>query len=257
MNQTRPRVIPILLLKERGLYKTQQFKHPTYVGDPINTMRIFNEKEVDEIIVLDISGHSPDFSYIEDLVSESFMPLSYGGGIATLEQAQRLFRLGIEKIILNKHACLNPELIGQIAQFSGSQSVVVSIDTKKSWLSGERCYVHNGKQKTSWDPVKLAQYVVAHGAGEIMITSITQEGTRQGYDLELTARVASAVNVPVIAHGGAASVADLRAALTEGKASAAAAGSMFVHQGPHRAVLISYPSPEAIKHLLAQDAKAA
>jgi len=245
----RTRVIPILLMKRRGLYKTRRFKNPVYIGDPINTMRIFNDKEVDEIAVLDIEAPEPDFDYIEDLISESFMPLAYGGGIATVDHAKRLFALGVEKVVLNTAAANDPRLIRQIADISGTQSVVVSIDVKKSFLGGEHVYIRNGRARTAYAPVEFAKRCVEQGAGELMITSIAHEGMMQGYNMPLIRSITDAVDVPVIAHGGAKSLADLKSAIKEGHASAVAAGSMFVFQGPHRAVLISYPSPEELASL--------
>lgn len=250
----RPRVIPVLLLKGRGLYKTRKFQKPVYIGDPINTLRIFNDKEVDEIALLDIRAtrerRGPDFEQIADIVSESFMPLAYGGGISTYEQAMKLFALGIEKVILNSHAIENQKLISDIAASAGTQAVVVAIDAKKPLLGKWLVYAQGGTQKTGLNPAQWAADAVKAGAGEIMITSIDHEGEMQGYDLDLTRDVAKAVNVPVIAHGGARSTADLSAALGAG-ALAVAAGSLFVFQGPHRAVLISYPSIAELQRLKA------
>lgn len=252
---TSARVIPVLLLKGRGLYKTRGFKNPVYIGDPINTVRIFNDKEVDEIILLDIGasheGRGPDFGQIESIVSECFIPMAYGGGISTCAQAMRLFQLGIEKVVLNTHAIANPKLIEEIAANAGSQAVVVAIDAKKPLLGKWQVYTKGGSEKTSLDPVSWAQEAAAHGAGEIMITAIGHEGDMKGIDLDLTRAVAGAVSVPVIAHGGAGSYEDLGKALQTG-ASAVAAGSLFVFQGPHRAVLISYPSPRELEAIHAQ-----
>jgi imidazole glycerol-phosphate synthase subunit HisF len=250
---TRPRVIPVLLMKEGGLYKTERFTRPVYVGDPINTMRLFNDKEVDEIMVLDIGatpkGAKPDFAALADIVSESFMPLAYGGGITSADDAKKLFDIGIEKMVLNTSAYHEPKLIETIAAIGGSQSVVVSIDVKKHWWHGELVYVRGGRERIPLLPVEYAKECVARGAGEIMVTSIDCEGTMQGYDLDLIRKVAEAVDVPVIAHGGAGKTDDLRRAITEAHASAVAAGSLFVFQGPHRAVLINYPACDVIDHL--------
>lgn len=248
----RVRVIPVLLLKNRGLVKTQQFKHPTYVGDPFNTMRIFNDKEVDEIIALDIdatrSGREPEFDYIEQLVSESFMPLAYGGGITNLEQAKKLFAIGVEKIVLGSAAFHTPELIREIANIGGAQSVVVSIDVRKTLWRGERVYVQNAGLPTPYIPLDYAKRAAEYGAGELMVTSVAHEGMMGGYHVPLLRSIAEAVDIPVIAHGGAKSLEDLKQAIAAG-ASAVAAGSMFVFQGPHRAVLISYPTPESVRAL--------
>lgn len=246
------RVIPVLLLKGRGLYKTEGFKNPKYLGDPINILRIFNDKEVDEIILLDIAAsgtkHGPNFEQIADIVSESFMPLAYGGGVSTYDQAMRLFALGVEKVILNTHAIENPALITSIANSAGSQAVVVSIDAKKSFLGGWQVFSEGGNRKTGLTPSTWATEAANRGAGEIMITAISQEGTLRGYDLELTRAVAQAVEVPVIAHGGAGNISHFAQSLAAG-ASAVAAGSLFVYQGPHKAVLISYPSPQELDSL--------
>ncbi|MCB1538070.1 MAG: imidazole glycerol phosphate synthase subunit HisF [Rhodospirillales bacterium] len=242
----RPRVIPTLLLKGRGLYKTVKFADPKYVGDPINTMRIFNDKEVDEIAVLDITAsreaRGPDMDQIMEIVSECFMPLAYGGGITTRDQAMRLFQCGVEKVILNTAAVERPELITEIAEAAGAQAVVVAIDVKKPLIGGPKVYTHGGTRKTALDPVAWAKEAQARGAGEILLTAIDREGTMAGYDVALTRAVADAVNVPVIACGGAGGLLDFRAVLDQGHASAVAAGSLFVFQGPHRAVLISYPT---------------
>lgn len=249
----RPRVIPTLLLKGRGLYKTVQFKNPTYVGDPINTMRIFNDKEVDEIIILDITAtkdrRGPDMEQIAEIVSESFMPLAYGGGVTSLDQARALFDIGVEKIILNTAAVENPSLIENIARVGGSQAVVVSMDVRKTMFSGLKVFTHGGTQKTSLDPVTWAKEAEKRGAGEIMVTSIEREGTFKGYETALIREIADNVTLPVVACGGAASLADFAAVLKDGHASAVAAGSMFVFQGPHRAVLINYPTRTELEAL--------
>lgn len=249
----RPRVIPTLLLKGRGLYKTVQFKNPTYIGDPINTMRIFNDKEVDEIIILDITAtkdrHGPNLEQISEIVSESFMPLAYGGGVTSLDQARALFDIGVEKIILNSAAVENPDLIESIARVGGSQAVVVSIDVRKTMFSGLKVFTQSGTQKTSLDPILWAKEAEKRGAGEIMVTSIDREGTFKGYETALIRQIADNVTLPVIACGGAASLSDFAAVLKDGHASAVAAGSMFVFQGPHRAVLISYPTRSELEAL--------
>lgn len=249
----RPRVIPVLLVKDGGLYKTQRFTKSVYVGDPINAMRIFNDKEVDEIVLLDIGAtaekRAPDFDMIADIVSESFMPLAYGGGITRYEDAMRLFEVGIEKVVLGTAAFTQPELISRIAQAAGGQAVVVSVDVKKPLFSAPRVFVSNGKKNTKLSPVEYAKRAVEKGAGELMLTSISHEGRMAGYDIELICEVSQAVSVPVIAHGGAGRLDDFKKATREGGASAVAAGSLFVFQGPHRAVLISYPSAQEIDAL--------
>lgn len=240
----RTRVIPVLLLAGRRLVKTVKFKNRVYVGDPINTVKLFNDKEVDELVIVDIDAtvgsKEPDYEYIERLAGQCFMPLAYGGGIRNAEQARRLLAIGVEKVVVNTAAVADPNLISSIAQDAGSQSVVVCIDVKKTWLGKYEVKTAGGTQGTGLDPVAFAVEAVQRGAGEVIVNSIDRDGTQSGYDLELIARVASAVNVPVIACGGAHTPGDFTAAVQRG-ASAVAAGSMFVFHGPHRAVLINFP----------------
>jgi cyclase len=247
----RPRVIPCLLLRHLGLVKTIKFKKPTYLGDPINIVKIFNDKEVDELVFLDITatveGKRPPFELLEKITSEAFMPLGFGGGIRTLEDIKTILGLGIEKIVINSYAVENPVFIHQAADFAGSSSVVVSMDVKKNLWGKYELFTHSGKKNTGLDPVKFAMEVAKLGAGELLLNSIDRDGTMQGYDLDLIARVTGVVNIPVVACGGARSVQDLAAAVKQGGASAAGAGSMFVFQGPHRAVLISYPTGHELK----------
>lgn len=235
----------MLLIDSRQLIKTRKFSSPRYVGDPINTIKIFNDKEVDEIIVLDIGASKaqkePDYDYLEKLASQCFMPLSYGGGIHTAEQAYKLLNSGIEKIILNKAAVEAPHLIAEIATKVGSQSVVVSIDVKENWFGHQRVCTLGGRQATTYVPAEWAQKVVALGAGEIFLNSIDRDGTRRGYDLDLIKAVATSVSVPLVVCGGANSLLDFRQAVNSG-ATAVAAGSLFVFKGPLDAVLITFPS---------------
>lgn len=250
----RARVIPCLLLRDGGLVKTVKFGNPRYVGDPINAVRIFNEKEVDELAFLDISatpaGRQPNFDLIADIASEAFMPFAYGGGITTLEQIKRLFATGVEKVILNSAASQDPSLISRAADHAGSQSVVVSIDVRKSWLRRQSVFTRCGTIDLKFDPVTYAKGVEAAGAGEILLTSIDRDGTMSGYDLDLVEAVARAVSIPVIASGGAGSLQDLHRAIASG-ASAVAAGSLFVFHGKHRAVLITYPEYAELERSLA------
>ncbi len=240
----RIRIIPVLLLHKKGLYKTIRFVKPTYIGDPINTVKIFNDKEIDEIIVLDIDAgqeqRDPDFENIEAIASEAFMPFAYGGGIMTTDHAQKLLYLGAEKIILNRAAFMKPSLITVVANRAGSQSVVVSIDYKKNFFGKDLVYVANGRQSTGLPPVAYARRMAELGAGEIIINSIDRDGTYRGYDLEMIDKISKAVPIPVVSLGGASTVLDFRKAVQAG-ASAVAAGSMFVYQRPHNAVLINYP----------------
>jgi len=237
------RVLPVLLLQDGGLVKTRNFKNPVYIGDPINAVRIFNEKEVDELVLLDIAAtrehRDPHYDMIRDIVSESFMPIGYGGGIRNLDQIHQLYQTGVEKIILNSSA-FDFALIEQAASKYGNQAVTVSIDVRKAFFGGYTVYTHNGTQKHKISPDHFARQLVEAGAGELIIQSIDREGSMEGFDLELTRLVSDAVDVPVVASGGAGSADHLRQALHEGGASAVAAGSLFVFKGKHRAVLISY-----------------
>lgn len=247
----RIRVIPVLLIHNKGLVKSVKFKNYKYVGDPINAVKIFNEKEVDEICLLDISASKsnriPDFDHIAEIVSEAFMPLSYGGGIDDIEHADRLFYAGVEKLTVNKSFHSNPELVDKIAARYGSQSISVSIDSGKNWLGSNYAYINNGKTKTDYTPLELALKAEDHGAGEILLNSISRDGTYQGYELDLIEKITSKVKIPLVACGGAGNLDDFANAIKAG-ASAVAAGSMFVFQRPNQAVLISYPSVEEIEN---------
>lgn len=249
----RPRVIPALLLKGQGLVKTVKFKDPKYLGDPINIVRIFNDKEVDELIFLDITatneGRRPPFERLAKITSECFMPLGYGGGIRSLEDVKTLLGLGVEKVILNTAAVEIPSLVTEAAEYAGSQAVVISMDVKRGLLGKYEVFTRSGTKATGLDPVRHAQEMERRGAGELFVNSIDRDGTMQGYDLELVRRVAQAVSIPVIACGGAGNLQHLAEAIRAG-ASAAAAGSMFVFQGPLRGVLISYPSQEELRQAL-------
>jgi cyclase len=249
----RIRVIPVLLLHKNGLVKSIKFKNYQYVGDPINAVKIFNEKEIDEIVILDIDAtaakRGPDFQKIQELAGEAFIPLAYGGGITTIEEVKELFYTGVEKIILNHSAIQNPSLITAAAGLVGSQSVVVSVDVKKNLFGKHKVVTLNGTNATGEDPVVFAKRMQDTGAGEIFLNAIDRDGTYGGYDLELVKKVSSALNIPLIACGGAGSVEDFTAAVKHG-ASAVAAGSMFVFQRPHQAVLISYPSQQELKEKL-------
>lgn len=242
----RIRVIPILLIDNGRLVKSVKFKAHKYVGDPINAVKIFNDKEVDEIAIIDISatrdGRPPDISLISEISGEAFMPLSYGGGITKIEEVKRILYEGAEKVVINTSALKQPALITSIAKQFGSQSVVASIDVKKNWLGHYKVFQQNGSKSTGLSPIVFAKKMESLGAGEILLNSIDQDGTFQGFDISLIRSVAEAVDIPVIACGGASDIKDLAEAVLQGKASAVAAGSMFVFQRPHRAVLISYPS---------------
>lgn len=248
----RPRIIPSLLLQEGGLVKTQKFDKPRYLGDPVNAVKIFNNKGVDELCILDISaprtGGEPDYDLLHDIATEAFMPLSYGGGVHSLEQIQRLFAIGYEKVILNTALVETPDLIREAVAYAGSQSIVASIDVKTDVLGRSFCYIRGGREKTAFSPVRLARRAQELGAGEILLGSINRDGQMKGYDLSLVRSVADAVSIPVIASGGCGSMEDLQAVLEEGHAHAAAAGSFFVYYGRNRAILITAPSEEEYRH---------
>lgn len=241
----RTRVIPTLLLRGAGLVKTTGFRKPVYVGDPINAIRIFNEKQVDELVLLDITasrtGKGPAFTTIENIASECFMPVAYGGGITSVDGIRRILGAGIEKVVLNSAALHQPDLVSEAAREFGSQAIAVSIDVKRKLFGRYEVYADGGSKATGHDPVVYAKRMQELGAGEILLSSIDRDGTMSGYDLDLISRVAAAVGVPVVASGGAGKVADFAEARQAG-AAAVAAGAMFVFHGPHRAVLITYPS---------------
>ncbi len=245
----RIRVIPVLLIHKGGLVKSVKFKNYKYVGDPINAVKIFNEKEIDEIVMLDIDAsrenRPPNLQKIKEISGEAFIPLAYGGGISAVDQVEALFYNGVEKVIFNYSAVNNQTLITQSAKLAGSQSVVVSMDVKKNWLGKYKIYTLNGTKQTALDPVEFAKQLTDAGAGEIFLNAIDKDGTYGGFDLELLQQVSEVVSIPVIACGGAGSVDDFAAAVKAG-ASAVAAGSMFVFQRPHQAVLISYPSQQEL-----------
>jgi cyclase len=258
------RVIPVLLLLDKGLVKTIRFENPTYIGDPINAVHIFNEKEVDELIFLDITSakrsNTPDvhklydipFDLVRNISEECSMPLAFGGGVRTIGDIQQILATGVEKVVLNSSAVENSKLISSAAERFGNQSIVVSIDVKRKTNGMYEVFSHGGKKQTGLDPVTHARNVVSHGAGEILINTIDRDGTMQGYDLDLIHRVASALTVPVIACGGAGNPGHFSDAISAG-ASAVAAGSMFVFHGRRRAVLISYPDRSELDHLVYLD----
>lgn len=247
------RIIPVLLLHKGGLVKSVQFKNYQYVGDPINALRIFNEKEVDEIVILDIDPtrqeRGPNFEQIKEVASEAFIPVAYGGGVRYINHVEKLFNIGVEKVVLNTHAVLHPSLITEAANLAGRQSIVVAVDVRKSMFGKYQVFYNNGSAKAKDDPVTFVKRMEEYGAGEILLNSIDRDGTYKGYDIALIKEVSTAVNIPVIACGGAGSLEDFKKAIREGYASAVAAGSMFVFQRPHQAVLISYPSQIEIKNV--------
>ncbi len=242
------RVIPCLLLKNNGLVKTKRFKNPNYIGDPINAVRIFNDKEVDELIFLDINAtkdnKEPQLNTIREIANECFMPFCYGGGINTKEIVKEIFKLGAEKVSINSFAVHHPEFISELSGIYGNQSIVVAIDVKKNIYGKYKVYINGGTKQTHLNPLEYAVYMEKMGAGELLINSIDRDGIMQGYDLKLLREISSSVNIPVIALGGAGNVIHLKEAVNKGGASAVAAGSMFVYYGKQKGVLINYLNKE-------------
>ena len=249
------RIIPCLLLRNGGLVKTLKFTDPKYVGDPINAIRIFNDKEVDELMVLDITASKenkePNYALIEQFASECFMPLSYGGGIKTMGQAQRLFNSGIEKICLQTAVLNDLSLVKNLSDKWGSSSILVSIDVKKNWLGHPKLYSAATGKTLDKKWTDFMQEAVSAGAGEIVLNAVDRDGSMTGMDTALIQEAAKLLNVPLIAIGGAGSLADIKAAVGAG-ASAVSAGAFFVFQGPHRAVLITYPKYNELLQLFNQ-----
>lgn len=250
------RIIPCLLLRDNGLVKTVKFKKSTYIGDPINAVKIFNEKEVDELVFLDIDAtkekKEPPYDAIQDIATECFMPFCYGGGVKNIDQIRKLLASGAEKIAINSAAHFNPNIIQEATAIFGSSTIVVSIDYKKNIFGKQMVYVNGGRTNTKKDPVSYACEMEKLGAGELFVNSIERDGMMMGYDIETINEITKAVNIPVIVCGGAGELNDFKEVFNEGGASAAAAGSLFVFQGKKRGVLISYPSPEEIKCLTGQ-----
>lgn len=243
----RARVIPCLLVRGNGLVKTRKFKDPVYVGDPVNAIRIFSDKEVDEIVVLDIDasreGREPNYELIAEMAGEAFMPMAYGGGIKNLQQIRRLIRCGIEKVVINTAATHSSMVIREAADEFGSQAIVAAVDVRKPLIGRYRVMSKSATVETELELIAHVKDVVASGAGEVFLNNVDRDGTMGGYDLELIRSVTQDVNVPVIACGGAGTVEHLAQGVREGGASAVAAGSMFLFHGRHRAVLISYLKP--------------
>ncbi|MDD2646445.1 MAG: AglZ/HisF2 family acetamidino modification protein [Patescibacteria group bacterium] len=253
-----PRIIPCLLVHNRGLVKTIQFKNPKYIGDPLNAVKIFNEKEVDELIVLDIDAtienKEPDYQMIQNLAVECRMPLCYGGGIRTIEQVQRIFALGVEKIAISAAALKDPELVLKIAKQVGNQSIVVVLDVKKDSVDNKyKIFSCNGQKNTGQDPVQVAMEMTIRGAGEIVINSINRDGMMNGYDLTLIDQIRKSINLPLTVLGGAGSLKDIKLLVSRYGIIGAAAGSLFVFKGTYHAVLINYPS-SAEKNALIKEA---
>jgi cyclase len=252
MLQTR--IIPCLLLKDDSLVKTVNFKKPAYIGDPVNTARIFNELEVDELTLLDISATSnkkkPNFKILAELANECFMPLAYGGGINDFEDAKKIFQIGIEKVVINSIAFSKPALITELAEHFGNQAIVASIDVKKNMFGKYQVFSNSGTKKQKVDPVDWAQELEQLGAGEILLTAIHQEGTWMGFDINIIEKISNAVNIPVIANGGASSIEDIEKAVKQGNASAVSLGSMVVYQNKGMGVLVNFPDTEKLNKVL-------
>ena len=248
------RVIPCLQLLGESLVKTVNFKKHVYIGDPVNTAKIFNELEADELVIVDISATSenrePNFKVLGQLASECFMPLSYGGGIANLEQAKKIFSIGFEKVILNTSTFEHSGLVSEMATLYGSQSVVVAIDVKKNFWGQYEVYSHSGTIKEKKNLVFWAQELEQRGAGEVLLTSIDREGTWKGFDLDLIKTVVDSIHIPVIAHGGSATITDIQNAIKVASASAVALGSMVVFQGKGLGVLVNFPDRKKLEAAL-------
>jgi cyclase len=241
----RPRVIPVLLLKNNGLVKSEGFKQYTYIGDPINAVRIFNDLRADELVFLDIEATaqnrciSPEL--VKDIGDEANMPFAVGGGIRTIQEIRELINAGAEKVIINAAAATDPEFVRKAAATFGSSTIVVCMDVKKKFLGGLQTWTINGTKASGKTPVEFAKQMQAMGAGELIVQSIERDGKMQGYDLELIRNVSEAVTIPVVALGGAGKLNDLKDAFVQGKATGLAAGSLFVYQGSMKGVLINYP----------------
>lgn len=254
-----PRIIPCLLLENRRLIKTVKFKAPVYIGDPINAVRIFNEKLVDEILILDKSKtknrKSPDFDFLNNLANECFIPAGYGGGIRTLADIEKIFTIGFEKVILNSIVYSKPEVVIEAVKIFGSQSIVISIDVKKNFFNKYFLFSNCGTRRESITLVDYINLITKLQIGEVFLNSIDRDGSMRGYDIELIKKLSSKLTVPLIACGGAGKLTDFNHAITYGHASAAAAGSFFIFQGKHKGVLISYPKYSDIKQLFSDTNK--
>ena len=257
----RPRVIPCLLLRNKGLVKSVKFKDFRYIGDPINAVRIFNAKEADELVFLDINASTESrklpLDLIEKIGDEAYMPFTVGGGIRSIEDIRRVLSVGAEKVAINSYAVENPQFVREAADVFGSSTIVISIDAKKKLFGGYEVYIRGGRKGTGLDPVKFAVKMEKMGAGEIMINAIDRDGTMAGYDIDLIKQVANSVTIPIIACGGMGKLADIAAATREGKASAAAAGSYFIYHGKRRAVLLNFPGHDELNALFEEYQQAA
>ena len=250
----RTRVIPCLLLKNQSLVKTVKFKEYNYIGDPVNTVRIFNELEVDELMFLDIfaskENRNINFKILENIANECFMPLSYGGNIKSLDDAKEIFQIGFEKVVINSNSFNNLKLINDISSHFGSQSVVCSLDVKNSFWGGQKIYSHHGKKKQNIDIISWVKELEKSGAGELLVTSIDKEGSWEGYDIELIKSITNNVQIPVIANGGCGKVEHLGEVVNKANASACAVGSMVVYQKKGMGVLVNFPDQDKLREIL-------
>lgn len=248
----RSRVIPVLLLRNKGLVKSVRFRKSTYIGDPINAVKLFNDKGVDELVFLDIDASKenrpPNFDFIKKIATECFMPLGYGGGISSLDDIKKLFSLGVEKIIINSVALKDLNLISKAASIFGDQSIVVSIDVNKNIFGNYQVFSHAKIKHGKSNIFAYVQEVVHAGAGEIIINSVDRDGAMGGYDLKLIELITKSTRIPIVACGGAGDISDLRRAVDAG-ASGVAAGSIFIYHGPHKGILINYPTPNILKQI--------
>lgn len=246
----RPRIIPVLLLKDNGLVKGIQFKKHKYIGDPINAVRIYNDLKADEIVFLDtqasIEKRTVSIGFVKDVGEEANMPFAVGGGINSLAQIQEIISAGAEKVIINTEAVVNPNFIKEAADRFGSSTIVVCMDVKKKMISGNKVFSHSGTKSSKYSPVEFAKLMQEMGAGELIVQSVVKDGEMNGYDIELTKSISENVTIPVVALGGAGGISDLSLAYNEGFATGLAAGSIFVFQGKKRGVLINYPSRSEI-----------
>ncbi len=249
----RVRVIPVLLLSRRGAVKTTRFRRPEYVGDPLNIVRIWNMKEVDELILADIDVSKrrgvPDFDLIEQIASEAFMPIAYGGGVRSIAEARRLLYIGVEKVCINTAAFDDPTLIRKLSAELGAQCVVASVDVTRTFGGGYRVFSHAGRRVPERDPVRWAERLVAMGAGEVLVNAVHRDGTKAGYDKDLLRLFSGRFDVPIVVCGGAASVADLAETVRTTALRSLAAGALFIYEGPHRAVLPTYLSSDDLATL--------
>jgi cyclase len=250
----RPRIIPVLLLKNQGLVKSIAFKNHRYIGDPINAVKIFNDLKADELVFLDIlaskENRSISLEFVKNVGEEANMPFAVGGGITTLDHIQAIIAAGAEKVIINAKAALDPEFIRVAAETFGSSTIVVCIDVKKKFLGKEQTWILNGSKPTGMDPIEFAKHIEELGAGEIIIQSIERDGLMQGYDLALIRKISEAVKIPVVALGGAGNIQHMKLAYAEAFANGLAAGSMFIYHGARNGILINYPSQQEIKAII-------